>query len=142
MKGAYVLLIEVSEDLKVKEFEIPKGFYFYVGSALGKSISLENRVSRHFKKEKRLKWHIDFLLTHPKAALKKVLLFPSKQRLECKISRLLQAQTQISIKGFGCSDCKCFSHLHGVKNERKAIKIFLTLPRLLTQFHSSLTKLQ
>jgi len=132
MKGAYVLLIEVSQDLKVKNFEIPKGFYFYVGSALGKSMSLENRVARHFKKEKRLKWHIDFLLAHPKTILKKVLLLPSKQKLECKISKLLQAKTQISIKGFGCSDCKCFSHLHGVKDKEKAVKIFLTLPRLLT----------
>jgi endonuclease-3 len=132
MKGAYVLLIEVNQDLKVKKFEIQKGFYFYVGSALGKSINLENRVSRHFKKEKRLKWHIDFLLAHPKTNLKKVLLIPSEQKLECKISNLLQTKTQNSIKGFGCSDCKCFSHLHGVKNEEKATKIFLTLSRSLT----------
>jgi len=39
------------------------GLWVYVGSAMGSgSTSLENRLGRHFRKEKTIYWHIDYLL--------------------------------------------------------------------------------
>jgi len=38
---------------------LPHGYYVYVGSALG---GLASRLRRHLRSEKRLHWHIDYLL--------------------------------------------------------------------------------
>jgi len=41
----------------------PKGYYCYTGSARGSgSTNLKHRIGRHLKKEKRMFWHIDYVL--------------------------------------------------------------------------------
>ncbi len=112
MKGTYVLIIENSRD---KEIEIGKlgrigfkrGFYAYVGSALS---GLEQRIERHLRREKRLHWHIDYLLTDPDVKVTCTIYKESTKREECEIAARLQMQFE-AISGFGCSDCKCESHL-------------------------------
>jgi Uri superfamily endonuclease len=112
LKGIYILLIQLSRDVDANigalgTRHLAKGFYAYVGSA---QVNLENRISRHFRKEKRKFWHIDHLLDSQAAKIQKVLFKEAAKTEECAIA------TEISrlgepVVGFGCSDCRCKSHL-------------------------------
>ncbi len=110
MKGSYVLVIEVLDDLEIEvgrlgRIDFGKGFYMYVGSAMN---NLEKRIRRHLREEKKRFWHIDYLLEH--AEIKEVVCFESEKKQECVLAEYLKESFD-SIKGFGCSDCSCKSHL-------------------------------
>ncbi len=109
MKGSYVILIRLYTEKKLKigklgMISFKKGLYAYVGSALN---SLEGRISRHLISEKRKHWHVDYLIEN--ADIENVFYIESDQRKECEIANKLSDND--SVKGFGCSDCKCSSHL-------------------------------
>ena len=110
MRGSYFLVIYLDRDTKIKtkakEFCLKKGYYIYVGSAMN---FLEKRVARHFKKEKRLHWHIDFLLQ--KAQLLSAYLIPSRERIEEKLSRIVGEVFQ-GVEGFGASDLSVKTNLY------------------------------
>ncbi|MCK5040573.1 MAG: GIY-YIG nuclease family protein [Candidatus Aenigmarchaeota archaeon] len=112
MKGIYILIISLSKTMKIKvgaigDINFAKGHYAYVGSAQN---NLEKRVQRHMKKNKKLKWHIDYLTSDKSATVEKVLYKLALKSEECKTADIL-SQTEEGIKNFGCSDCKCQSHL-------------------------------
>ncbi len=112
MKGTYCLLIEIKEPGHIEagmlgKVKIERGCYVYVGSAFN---SLEARIRRHLSEDKRIHWHVDYLLSHDDTRVADVIFTTDRRRLECSISRRLQNPK--SIKGFGCSDCNCKSHLH------------------------------
>lgn len=113
-KGLYVLLIHLPEgrDIKVGALgsrHFRKGFYAYVGSAMG---GLHGRVARHLRRQKRKRWHIDYLLQH--AHIKEALLIHTSDRgeprLECALAERLAEELR-TIEGFGSSDCRCKGHL-------------------------------
>ncbi len=86
----------------------PLGYYVYVGSALG---GLHGRLRHHLKSEKRLHWHIDYLLQQ--ATVAQIWYVLGENRLECTwnvILAELPGATPI-IPGFGASDCRCYTHL-------------------------------
>jgi len=117
LKGVYVLIIRINQAIQLKigalgELAFAEGLYAYVGSAQN---NLELRVARHRRKEKRLFWHIDYLLNNEAAEVMTVYYKPGRKTEECKIASLLEANAQ-PIAGFGCSDCNCNSHLFWVKN--------------------------
>lgn len=121
MKGAYVLVTELKKNSKIMigklgVIDFPKGYYCYIGSALGKSMNLKNRIGRHKKlnKEKsgKLHWHIDYFLTNQSAKIIQIDKINSDERIECKISQMFEKTSKDSVHGFGCSDCKCRSHLY------------------------------
>ncbi|MCD6371472.1 MAG: GIY-YIG nuclease family protein [Candidatus Aenigmarchaeota archaeon] len=129
MKGAYVLIVEVRKNLRKKIGKLgilrfKKGSYCYVGSGLGKALSLENRLKRHLRKKKKLKWHIDYLLSSPYVIVKGFVIFPSEKKNECLISKEIEKYADETIRNFGSSDCKCKGHLHYFKNEEKVLKLF------------------
>ena len=110
MKGSYILLIRLPEAQtmtigSLSEVYFPQGYYAYVGSALS---GVESRVNRHLNQNKRLHWHIDYLL--PKASITEIIVSETNGKVECAIARALSAQFD-SIPGFGSSDCQCLSHL-------------------------------
>lgn len=110
MKGTYSLIIYLPKDSEIKvgklgKIKFMKGNYAYIGSALK---NLEKRVERHLREEKKLHWHIDYLLEE--AQIEKVLYGKGKERKECSIAHYLTGKFP-SIKNFGSSDCKCGSHL-------------------------------
>jgi len=120
MKGTYILLIRLENDSRMRigrlgNLDFKEGYYCYVGSAFGKSVSLKNRIRRHERlnrdKEGKLRWHIDYFLTNPNASIEKIVEFVEK-RIECRVSQSLSKHAITSVEGFGCSDCKCQSHLH------------------------------
>jgi len=113
-KGLYILLIHLPEGREIEVGALGsrpfrRGFYAYVGSALG---GLQGRVARHLRRKKRRRWHIDYLLEH--AHVKEVLTIPveakGEPRLECTLARSL-AEGLYTIEGFGSSDCRCKGHL-------------------------------
>ena len=115
MKGIYVLILRLETDLdlaigKLGIINFKSGYYYYIGSALGTGGF--KRVTRHFNvaygKNLTRKWHIDYLLVHSDVIC--ALLLPTDEALECRVAKELMEYLDI-IPGFGCSDCRCKSHL-------------------------------
>jgi Uri superfamily endonuclease len=109
MKGSYVLLIELKTDKiieigKLGKLFFKKGFYAYVGSAMN---SLNGRINRHLRLDKKIHWHIDYFLKH--AEIINVFYKETNKKIECEIAGKLGEKLE-SITDFGCSDCKCKSH--------------------------------
>ncbi len=111
-KGTYCLIFDVdSLNFKVrsgKEFKIDSGRYVYVGSAFG-SGGIGARLKRHLMKKKKIHWHIDFLTSHESFKFIGLKVF-KELKIECEIAGLLSSFL-IPVKGFGCTDCRCVSHL-------------------------------
>lgn len=84
-----------------------KGTYAYVGSAQN---GLESRIRRHLRHEKKLHWHVDYLLKNPEVMMKKIWVAEMGKNEECGTARLLAEHFQ-GIPNFGSSDCNCGSHL-------------------------------
>ena len=120
MKGNYILVISVNDETdiligKLGNIFFRKGIYYYIGSAMGKigSSTLENRIKRHirFPQQKKIHWHIDYLLENKDVSLIKLFLIPHRQKLECILAQELLNMSDGFIEKFGSSDCVCQSHL-------------------------------
>lgn len=116
--GAYVLALYLTSPCTITigrfgEFDFPAGWYLYVGSARGPG-GLQARLARHRRrltKDKRARWHIDYLRDY--AEWGGTWTRASDRRLECawaaKLRRL--PESAIPVPGFGASDCTCPAHL-------------------------------
>ena len=93
---------------KLGKFQFQKGYYYYVGSALK---NLQQRIDRHLRKEKSLRWHIDYLSTKAKAV--DFLPIYTTEKIECQIAQQFLNDKKIEkpVKKFGSSDCRCETHL-------------------------------
>lgn len=112
--GTYVLILESDKHKRIQigkwgQLAMEPGYYLYVGSAFGPG-GVRSRVSRHCREEKSKRWHIDFLRAYTRLHI--VWYAHGRERLEHRWAHALGdlAQT-VAIKGFGCSDCRCLSHL-------------------------------
>ncbi|MCX7958066.1 MAG: DUF123 domain-containing protein [Deltaproteobacteria bacterium] len=103
-------------------FYFDKGVYAYIGSAQN---NLEKRIERHKSDRKKTFWHIDYLLSNKFAEIIRVFYREAGKSSECIAARKL-AKTELPIVGFGCSDCKCVSHLFRILS-RKDIGRFLDM---------------
>jgi Uri superfamily endonuclease len=122
MKGSYILILELPKAKnisvgKLGNIKFKKGSYAYIGSALN---GLEARISRHLRKNKKVFWHIDYLLKH--ATVKNIHYRPGQNKEECEFAQLLSAEFD-AIKQFGSSDCRCSSHLFFIKDNSKLCNI-------------------
>jgi Uri superfamily endonuclease len=90
---------------KLGTFNFPAGYYVYTGSARR---NMETRIARHLQREKRLRWHIDYLLACPESS---VITVERSDQPECVWNQ--QGEGQVLIPKFGASDCRqgCGSHL-------------------------------
>ena len=93
-----------------------KGYYVYIGSAMN---SLVPRLNRHLSDEKKMHWHIDYLLKSPDCHIRDILFNISEERIECDLAESISKDGE-EIPGFGCSDCSCSSHLIYFKRKRDA----------------------
>ncbi len=115
--GAYILLFTLTRPLtlpigKKRTLHFPTATYVYVGSARN---GLDQRITRHLRAEKKLHWHIDYLL--PSAHTIHAYTTTNPKLTECRIAAAL-LQHHDFIPDFGNSDCACLSHLiHGPKKE-------------------------
>ena len=90
---------------RLGRFDFPAGIYIYTGSARR---NLEARIARHLRREKTLRWHIDYLLGAPGVHVVDVL---RSRRGECRWNQATGGT--VIVPGFGASDCRagCGSHL-------------------------------
>ena len=132
MIGSYVLLIKLKDNTsinigKLGIFDFKKGFYVYVGSALN---GLEIRINRHLRTNKKIHWHIDYLLEI--GEIIKIFYLENFEKEECKISNEFKKRLHF-FEGFGCCDCKCKSHLF-YANYKEIIRIIKKLKMKLYTF--------
>lgn len=124
MKGTYCLAICLNEDADIEigkvlgEIAFKKGCYLYVGSAMN---SLESRVRRHLSNDKKKHWHIDYLLLNDISNVENVWVNVSDKKIECELAQEIMKNEE-AVPKFGCSDCKCESHLIYFENMEKAEK--------------------
>ncbi|MBS3818868.1 GIY-YIG nuclease family protein [bacterium] len=112
-KGLYVLVIRLNQNCTIQPgrlspFRFPAGTYLYVGRA---QKDLLPRLQRHFRREKKFYWHIDYLLQ--KAEVEKAWVKPEDLD-ECgTVTRIKEHTSDASqpVIKFGSSDCRCHSHL-------------------------------
>lgn len=112
--GTYALILCCPSPVSIqvgrwRKIEIQAGYYVYVGSAFGPG-GVRARVSRHLRADKPKHWHIDYL----REFATPVAIWVSFElvRLEHRWAKAFYAMEEMSaIEGFGCSDCKCHSHL-------------------------------
>lgn len=124
VKGSYILLFELAnkKDIPVGKLgyvSFPKASYAYVGSAMN---GLTARLARHLRGEKKLHWHIDYLLKEAK--VEEIIMCRSEERTECRLAQALAGKFQYVPK-FGSTDCKCRSHLY-FTNEEDSIESRVT----------------
>ncbi len=111
--GAYLLLLRLPGPVTIAigkiAGELPGGWYAYAGSARGPG-GIRARLRRHFRRDKRLHWHIDRLTT----LADRLSAFAVPGGNECALRRLVadSGLGAVAIPGFGSSDCAaCPAHL-------------------------------
>lgn len=115
-KGIYTLILRLDPDLdlvvgSLGEIHLWRGYYAYTGSARGpgglKRVERHRRVMEGTNPARR--WHIDYLLPH--VSLEEVVVTETSLDLECQIALKIGEKLEF-VPRFGCTDCKCPSHLH------------------------------
>jgi Uri superfamily endonuclease len=112
-KGTYILLASLDKTQKIKPGKLPKadyekGIYLYVGRA---KTGLKARIERHLRDDKKLFWHIDYLLQRAKI---EAVWIRRDYFAECATADNIQdlsPPAPKTIHGFGSSDCRCTGHL-------------------------------
>ena len=109
----YQLVIRVDRPLslavgRLGTFDFPTGLYCYTGSARR---HFEARIARHLRRDKNLRWHIDYLLAATGVSVREV---RRSSEGECALNQATDGA--IVAPGFGASDCRrgCGSHLKRV----------------------------
>jgi Uri superfamily endonuclease len=112
-QGLYILVINVEKGQKIKVAKLPEtyyqpGFYLYVGRA---KRGLRKRVDRHLRSDKKLFWHIDYLLQKSKVD---EVWIKHDSLDECRAAKKIAQIAKASVildNRFGASDCRCPGHL-------------------------------
>ena len=99
------------------KYKFKKGYYVYIGSAMN---SLVARINRHLSDDKKLHWHIDYLLKNESSEIRDILFNVSDKKIECNLASTI-AEDGEEVPKFGCSDCNCNSHLIYFKRKRDAM---------------------
>jgi Uri superfamily endonuclease len=114
--GIYTLILSLPQARQIKigslgVMDFDQGYYSYTGSARG--FGGLKRVDRHIQVSEGIKttrrWHIDYLLPH--TGFQEVFITKTSQDLECRIAEAI-GKRLVPVRGFGCTDCRCLSHLH------------------------------
>jgi len=111
--GIYCLWMRLLRPATIRvgrlgRFLFPPGYYAYVGTA---QRGLRARIARHCRRRKRLRWHVDFVLT--RARIMRVIVLRGTRQDECRLAAALGKQqgAKCLIPRFGASDCRCATHL-------------------------------
>ena len=132
--GIYTIILSLEKGEKISigslgEIDFAPGYYAYTGSARGPGGC--KRVDRHVEilqgTRNTRRWHIDYLLA--RAGLVEVFITRTSRDLECSIAKMV-GEHLLPVKGFGCSDCRCPSHLfYGQDLERTRAAVSLAHSR-------------
>lgn len=112
-QGVYIIEMLLKEEKEIEvgklgTFEFLPGYYYYIGTA---QQNLNTRIERHLSDDKKLRWHIDYLLAEIEVL--QVYSWPGNREVECYLSgKVNRFPAGINpVEGFGASDCDCTSHL-------------------------------
>jgi endonuclease-3 len=115
--GTYTLLVHLPDPITVAvgalgALDLDAGWYAYTGSALGpggftrverhRGMAAGDTAARH--------WHIDYLLGDTGASVERVFRADGAD-VECEVAAAVASAADGLVDGFGCSDCRCESHL-------------------------------
>ena len=119
MKGVYLLFLRVKGEREIMagglgKIALRRGVYAYVGSAQN---NLEKRIFRHVKKNKKLRWHIDYVTSSKNVKTLAAYAYILPKEYECRIARELARSSASFFEGFGTSDCDCVSHFFKVDRD-------------------------
>lgn len=117
MKGSYILVLELSEDRKIYKWDLKRGLYVYVGSAMN---NMEKRIQRHLSSKKKFHWHIDYLLEH--ATVKYIFMISSNKKIEEEISKQFSKEFS-GPKGFGSTDLDVKTSLYYINDFEKFMRL-------------------
>lgn len=137
--GAYVLFLRFDNDTEIMvgalgNVSVKTGEYCYIGSARN---GLDQRIRRHLSREKKIHWHID----HLTVVADGIEAFETTELKECEIRRIAEDSGMVPvIKGFGCSDCRCDTHL--LRSDERSRKRSMEAARLIPFTDRSQTVLQ
>ena len=140
MRGSYILIVYLEGSSRIEigrlaEIDFEKGYYAYVGSAMGRGDALENRIKRYRRlareKKGNLFWHIDYFLVHPGVKIEKVLTLESDRKIECRVSQRLSRLAKKTVKDFGSSDCKCRGHFHYLGKDRSGVNFASAIKKII-----------
>ncbi|TVM03824.1 MAG: DUF123 domain-containing protein [Candidatus Brocadia sp. WS118] len=131
-RGVYCLIVQLLQRSSLEigrlgAFDFPAGFYVYVGSAQN---NLERRIERHIRQEKKMRWHIDYLLQY--GCVVSVHTYAGGKKKECILSQAIgkMKDASVPVKGFGSSDCSCNAHLYYFRHAPVISRLKLDLRRL------------
>jgi Uri superfamily endonuclease len=115
--GVYAIIIYIKDNINLTLAKnihyFSPGYYVYLGSAKQYG-GIKTRVNRHLKRNKKLKWHIDYLTSNPLVKIDAIIYAKTKIFKECTFVKILKKNYfEIASKNFGSSDCKekCGAHL-------------------------------
>ena len=116
ISGIYILqiILETNKNIgfgKDHNHFFQEGTYFYVGSALN---GLDARIQRHLSPDKKMHWHIDYLLEY--ARITQISYKITSKKEECLLAQQLTQEFCV-IPNFGASDCRCGSHLFYIEDQ-------------------------
>lgn len=115
--GCYTILIKVPEKIILdvgclESLNFLSGYYVYTGRSRK---GIHSRIQRHITKEKRCRWHIDYLTSADGVEVLDSIIYPSEAEEECFLNKQVCSLPGALIlhPGFGSSDCLmgCESHL-------------------------------
>jgi Uri superfamily endonuclease len=117
--GIYFLLLRlprsVTISLRHTPYRLPRGFYVYTGSA---QRNLAQRIARHMRHDKKLHWHVDYLLRCTTVSAVRYLPEASRADEVVCAQRWADAADFIPVPKFGASDSAARSHLAGFHTRR------------------------
>jgi len=113
--GSYVLWLRLGSARRVRvgalgSIRFAPGHYAYVGSALGPG-GLAARLGRHFRPNKSLRWHVDYLRRVSELRAAWVCYDDSRHEHGWAADLAGLSGARLPVPGFGSSDCSCPSHL-------------------------------
>jgi sugar fermentation stimulation protein A len=125
--GSYLLILRLERDTSVEIGKLDgvmfqRGHYIYVGSAMN---NLSARIERHRRKRKKMHWHIDYLTQVADGFV--AVPIRSSQRQECEIAQAVSSIMKSGPPGFGCSDCRCLTHLFWTERSPLELEDFISV---------------
>lgn len=142
MRGTYTVVMACKKPTKIRfgqlgTASLEAGYYVYTGSALGRgAVSLEGRLTRHKRRRKKIRWHIDRLTSHPAFRLVGAVYVSSGRKLECRINDSICAGLEVHsiLPKLGATDCFCDGHLFRIASDSGAAEVMRKLERFYARF--------
>lgn len=122
--GTYSLVLRCRQPQSISvgrlgDISFSTGYYVYVGSAFGPG-GVRARVRRHARVNRTRHWHIDYV--RPALSLEEVWFCHDRVRQEHRWAAAFAEAGEV-VNGFGCSDCRCPSHLFYFTSRRRLASV-------------------